>query len=126
MKIDIKTNGFEVTDGLRDYVQRRLDFALDWAKHEVRRITINLSDINGPRGGKDKRCQMHIPLSGHRDVVIQDTESDLYAAIDRAADRASQTLDRRLRRIKDTSIVMGRKFSRWEADKRPAQGEFAD
>lgn len=112
MRVDIKTSGFDLTDGLRDHAQKRLEFALDWARHDVRRVSINLSDINGPRGGKDKRCQIHIPLPGHRDVVIQDTESDLYAAIDLAADRASQTLERRLCRLRDTSINHGRSLSR--------------
>ena len=108
MRVDIKTNGFDLTDGLRDHAQRRLQFALDWAKHGVSRVSINLSDINGPRGGKDKRCQIHIPLPGNRDVVIQDTESDLYAAIDLAADRASHTLERRLERQRDTLVTRGR------------------
>jgi putative sigma-54 modulation protein len=112
MRVDIKTSGLDLTDGLRDHAQKRLEFALDWARHDVRRVSINLSDINGPRGGKDKRCQIHIPLPGHRDVVIQDTESDLYAAIDLAADRAGQTLERRLCRHRDTSINHGRSLSR--------------
>jgi putative sigma-54 modulation protein len=112
MRIDINTSGFELTDGLRDHAQKRLEFALDWAKHDVNRVSINLSNINGPRGGRDKRCQIRIPLPGNRDVVLQDTESDLYAAIDLAADRASQTLERRLGRQRDKSINHGRFLSR--------------
>lgn len=120
MRVDIKTSGFDLTDGFRDHAQKRLEFAIDWARHDVSRISIKLSDINGPRGGKNKRCQIHIPLSGNRDVVIQDTESDLYAAIDlaadlaadRAADRAGQTLERRLCRHRDTSINHGRSLNR--------------
>ena len=112
MRVDIKTSGFDLTDGLRDHAQKRLDFALDWARHEVSRVSLNLSDINGPRGGKDKRCQIHIPLPGNRDVVIKDTESDLYAAIDLAVDRASRTLERHLRRQRDTAISRGRSLGR--------------
>jgi len=112
MRVDIKTSGFDLTEGLRDHAQKRLEFALGWARYDVSRVSINLSDINGPRGGKDKRCQIRIPLPGNRDVVIQDTESDLYAAIDLAADRASQTLERRLCRLRDTAINHGRSLSR--------------
>lgn len=111
MRIDIKTNGFGLTEGLREHVQKRLAFALDWARYDVRRVSLRLSDINGPRGGKDKRCQIRIPLPHCRDVVTQDTESDLYAAIDLAADRASQTLERRICRQRDTSINHGRSLS---------------
>lgn len=88
MRVDIKTNGFDLTDGLHDHAQKRLEFAFDWARHGIRRVLINLSDINGPRSGKDKCCQIRIPLSGHRDVVTHDTESDLYAAIGRSIGQA--------------------------------------
>jgi putative sigma-54 modulation protein len=57
-----------------------------------------LKDINGPRGGVDKLCQVRLTLPRLRDIVIEDTQADLYVAIDRAADRASRTLNRRLAR----------------------------
>jgi ribosomal subunit interface protein len=113
MRLDIKTSGFDLTKGLRDHAQKRLEFALDWARHDVSRVSINLSDINGPRGGKDKRCQILIPLAGNRDVVIHDTESDLYAAIDLAAERASRTLERRLCRLRNVSVNHGRSLSKF-------------
>ena len=53
---------------------------------------------NGPRGGKDKRCCIQVPFPGTRNVVIEDTEADLYVAIDRAADRAARAVSRRLER----------------------------
>ncbi|MCW5594682.1 MAG: HPF/RaiA family ribosome-associated protein [Rhodocyclaceae bacterium] len=101
MKLDIRTQGFELTDGLRDHAQRRLSFSLDWARHEVGRVILSFSDINGPRGGDDKRCQLRIPLTRMRDVIIEDTAADLYQALDRAIDRASRTLERRLSRQRE-------------------------
>lgn len=108
MRINIQTKGFDLTDGLRDHIQRRLQFALGWARHNVSRVTVRLSDINGPRGGNDKRCQIQVPLPHVQDVVIEDTESDLYVAIDRAAERTGQTLDRRLSRQRKFGRVRGR------------------
>lgn len=112
MRFEIKTSGFDLTEGLRDHTRRRLEFALDWARDDVGTVSVTLSDINGPRGGRDKRCQIRIPLPDTRAVLIQDTESDLYAAIDLAADRASQTLERRLCRLRDREISHGRSLSR--------------
>ena len=99
MRIDIQTSGFLLTDGLREHATRRLQFALSWANHDVRKVAVRLSDINGPRGGSDKRCQIQVRLSGSQDVVIEDTEADLYVAIDRAADRADRAVARRLERL---------------------------
>ena len=101
MRIDIQTRGFNLTDGLRAHTERRLHFALGWARHDVRKAVVRLYDINGPRGGSDKRCQILNQLPRTQDVVIEDTESDLYVAIDRAAARAGQALDRRLSRQRE-------------------------
>lgn len=101
MRIDIHTSGFELTDGIREHTQRRLQFALSWASYEVRKVVVRLSDINGPRGGKDKRCNILIPLTRSADIVIEDTEADLYVAIDRAVERAERSLARRLERQRE-------------------------
>jgi len=101
MRIDIKASGFDLTDGLREHTVRRLQFALGWANHAVPAVNVRLSDINGPRGGKDKRCCIRVPFPGTRNVVIEDTESDLYVAIDRAAERAERAVVRRLQRLRE-------------------------
>lgn len=101
MRIDIQASGFELTDGLRQHTERRLQFALSWASHDVRKVMVRLSDINGPRGGNDKRCRIQIPLPRTPDIVIEDTESDLYVAIDRAAERAERSLARQLERQRE-------------------------
>ncbi len=101
MRIDIQTRGFKLTDSLRQHTERRLQFALSWAVYEVRKVVVRLSDINGPRGGNDKRCYIQIPIPGSPDVVIEDTESDLYVAIDHAVSRIERSLARRLERKRE-------------------------
>lgn len=101
MRINIQALGFDLTDGLREHTQRRLQFALSWASNDVRKVAVRLSDINGPRGGSDKRCRIRIPLLGTRDVIIEDTEADLYIAIDRAAERAERAVARMLGRLRE-------------------------
>ena len=104
MRVDIKTSGIDLTDDLREHAERRLEFALDRAHHDISNVTVRLSDINGPRGGFDKRCQIQIPLPHHRGVVIEETDSDLYVAIDRAASRAGNTLGRQLSRRRNLAV----------------------
>ena len=98
MQIAIQTSGFEITEGLRVHVERRIRFAFDWAGLVVNKVAVRLSDLNGPRGGEDKRCVIQVAVSGAPDVVIEDTQSDLYVAIDRAADRAGRSLARKVER----------------------------
>lgn len=101
MHIDIQARGFELTDGLREHTIRRLSFATNWARDEVRRINVRLSDVNGPRGGEDKRCLIQIPLSGRPDIVIDDLETDLYVAIDKAIGRVERVLAKQIERARE-------------------------
>jgi len=98
MQIAIHTQGFTLTPGLREHVEKRLAYALSNGDDSILRITVRLSDVNGPRGGDDKRCLIEARLKHAPAVVIEDVEADLYVAIDRAAERAGRTLARRLAR----------------------------
>lgn len=107
MQIDIQARNFSLTNALRGHVERRLGFALSTRDDHIQRVLVRLSDINGPRGGADKCCHIHVLLPHLPDVVIEDTEADLYAAIDRAADRAGRTVGRRLARHRDRDRSSG-------------------
>ena len=98
MQIDIHAQGFSLTGALRDHTELRLRFALACVSDRVGRITVRLFDINGPRGGNDKRCRIQVMLNGLTTVAIEDTEPNLYLAIDRASDRAGRNVMRRLAR----------------------------
>lgn len=102
MQMDIQSQGFTLTDSLRDYLKKRLAYALNHGDEYISRVTVRLSDINGPRGGADKRCFIEVRLKKQPAVVIEDTEADLYVSIDRATERAGRTLARRLARQRES------------------------
>lgn len=108
-QIKIQARKFSLTRALRGHAERRLDFLANVRYDNIKRVLVRLSGINGPRGGKDKCCLIQVKLPGQPDVVIEDTRSDLYAAIDRAAERVSRTVGRKLRRQKHRS--QGRDFA---------------
>ena len=107
MQINIQARHFSLTDALRNHAERRLRFALSSCDNHIRQVVMRLSDINGPRGGADKRCHLQVMLTGLPDVVVEDTEADLYVAIDRATDRTRRTVGRRLARQRDTARASG-------------------
>lgn len=96
MKVDVHAQGFTLTDAITSHTERRLRFALKHAADQVQNVTVRLADINGPRGGVDKRCSIHVVLSGVPDIVTEDTEADMYIAINRAVDRVGRTVLRRV------------------------------
>jgi hypothetical protein len=59
---------------------------------------VKLADVNGPRGGTDKRCVVQLRLRNLPDVVFAITQLEVRAAVDEAANRVSRVLAQRLRR----------------------------
>ena len=92
MKINIQARGFELTDRLREHTERHLRYTLGWADNHLRQVSVRLYGQSGPHRGKDNRCRIQIDLPGVQDLVIEDIETDLYVAIDRATDRACHSL----------------------------------
>lgn len=100
MQIDIQARSFTLTNALKKYAEQKLKSSLSGCKDQLQRVVIRLSDINGPRGGEDKHCHIQVVLPGMPDVIIEDTENDMYAAIDKATDRASLAVTRKVTRKK--------------------------
>lgn len=98
MRIDMQARGFALTRGLRAHVDQRLQFALNRFQDRLTWVAVRLSDINGPKGGVDKLCQLQLCVHGLPEIVVTDTEADLCVAVDRAAERAGRMLRRQLRR----------------------------
>ncbi|MGZ9014300.1 MAG: HPF/RaiA family ribosome-associated protein [Burkholderiales bacterium] len=100
MRIEMHARGFELTDALRAYAERRLHYALRLDNARVRRVALNVEDVNGPRGGIDKRCRIQVMLNGWSPLVVHETQADAYGAIDRASKRIGRTVDRLLDRAR--------------------------
>jgi len=118
MKIQVNARHLAMTKELKKYVKRRLKFALGSRFDQVQRVEVTLSDINGPKGGEDKRCQMLLKIKGQTDVVIEDIQSHVYAAVDRAANRASQTVTKRLDRLRHKAKRIKSAIQDYKQDRR--------
>ena len=100
MQFEIHGKDISITEQLRDHINRRLCFALERFARRIRRVRVGVGDLNGPRGGVDKRCRVTVVLVPSTMVVIEDRDSNIYAAIDRVADKAGICIGRRLKRLK--------------------------
>ena len=93
MRIRIRST-MSLSDGLRRHIGRRLTSALGGLREHVREVQVHLSDINGPRGGVDKRCRIVLKGLGDGVVVAQGTAPNFYQAADAAAGRAGRAARR--------------------------------
>jgi hypothetical protein len=83
---------------LRTLAVLRLRFVMRRLNWMVPRARVLLSDVNGPRGGVDKRCQVELKTDGGGTVVVTSLARDWRAALNAALARAARTLLRTLRR----------------------------
>ena len=100
MELEIRVKHTDLTEALRSYVERRLRFSLGRFGGRVGRVTVRISDLNGPRGGNDKCCHLSAEAVPAGWVGVEATDANLYAAIDRATERLGRSFRRHLERMR--------------------------
>jgi ribosomal subunit interface protein len=104
MQIDLKGHGVRFSEALRAHAHRRLAFALSRFEPSLARVRVYLEDLNGPKGGVDKRCRVVLQLANGGQVIAEDASADAYDAISGAVERALRRLTRSLDRLRDGGI----------------------
>ena len=107
MTVQIRSNGIEVTDDLREHIERTLASSLDRFTQRLKSVSVFLADLNGPRGGVSRLCQMTARFRNGRVVHMLQKDSEIEPAIKRAADRLKYALSRDASRVKRPIRVLG-------------------
>jgi putative sigma-54 modulation protein len=94
MHIHIQASSVNLTEPLRKFIERKLIQSLSDCQHRLQQVVVKLSDNNRADGVIDKQCLVQVVVPGVPDVMIEDTEPNIYAAIDRATDRASLVVNK--------------------------------
>jgi len=100
----IRSIGMALDRADRDYLRRKLGRKLGKFATAVERTSVRIEDVNGPRGGVDKRCEIKVVLSGFPSVVVAQRHHSLQAAMDRALDRTERAVRRTLHRRRTKSV----------------------
>ena len=96
---------------LRDLAVERVHFVMRRMTWLVPRAKVLLSDINGPRGGVDKRCKVELKTTHSGTVVITAIAHDWRSALDNALARAARVLVRSWQRGQSNTAPHGRAFA---------------
>lgn len=87
-----------MTSALKEFVEARVRLLTTRHGHRITRIDVTLLDINGPKGGVDKRCRVRLKLQGRPSLVIQETNADMYEAINACAYRLKRAVKKQFER----------------------------
>lgn len=105
MKIEVRFRGLEPSEALRDHAARRIHFHLSRFGHEISSVLVRISDVNGPKGGVDKQCQVTVRGRRLTGVIVDDLSGDAYSAIDMAVERVGRAVGRDLERSRDVRML---------------------
>jgi len=94
----VRLIGVDLDEDQQAYVRRKLGMKLGKFATSIERISVRLTDMNGPRGGVDQVCNVKVVLSGLPSVVIERRHAALHAAIDGALRATEQAVRKSVRR----------------------------
>lgn len=96
MKIDIQNCLSEFDQSIEEHIQRALRLALSKMAANISSITFTISDVIDQNGKTEKHCSLKLSLYHVPNIVIEETQVDLYFVIDRVIQKATRTLSRKL------------------------------
>lgn len=93
MRVDIRSHNIDHQRAVCAHAADRLDQAVRRFENRLLTAQVHISDLNGPRGGIDKRCL--IQLQGRAlHLIVEGTGGDAYAAVDNAIERLGRSVRR--------------------------------
>lgn len=113
MKIEVRFRNIEASDELREHVLRRIHFQLSRFNGVLRAVVVRIGDINGPKGGADKRCHVTVRGRALGQVTVDELSADARSAVDLALERAARAVGREIERGREARrangmLVLGR------------------
>ena len=100
MKIDVRFRSLQSSEFLRDHAVRRVLAHLSRFGTEISGVVVRIADVNGPKGGLDKQCQVLVRGPRFGSTTLEELSSDAYAAVDLAVERLSRAVGRQLERAR--------------------------
>jgi len=100
MKIEVRFRGLEASDSLSAYVVRSAHLQLSRFDAAIGSVVVRIGDVNGPKGGLDKRC--HVTLRGPAlgTLTLEHLSADPYSGVDLLLERAARTAGREIERAR--------------------------
>ena len=90
----VRVIGVELDEEDRALIRKKLGTKLGKFTSAVERVTVRMTDANGPRGGVDHLCNVKVVLSGLPSVVVERRDASPHVAIDLALRATEQAVRR--------------------------------
>ena len=98
MSLEIRNLNGSVDGALQAWIHERLGRQLGKYASQIERIEVRFGDENGPKGGIDRCCMVHVILSSLPPVVVEMRAGEDREAFDLAAGRAERAIKRSMQK----------------------------
>ena len=105
MRVTLDTRDVTVPPTFKHRLTLRVAGMLSRFARSVRKLHVSLRDINGPRGGNDKVCQITIALEGGDQIIVKEKSHRLVKAMRLAVRKAKVLLADRNRRRRSRRVT---------------------
>jgi hypothetical protein len=112
MRIGIRSHSLDVSAAGRRDFERRMDRALRAFSRYIQAVSVSIRDINGPRGGRDKRGQVVVRLRRGNSIVVTAKNERFSALASQLAPAARRAVKAGVRRRQMHSIRAFRRLYR--------------
>lgn len=97
-RLAVRNVGGDVDARLQDWIEERITRHLGKYASRIERIDVRFDDVNGPKGGLDRCCMVHVVLSALPPVVAEMRAASDREAFDLAAGRAERATQRSMQK----------------------------
>jgi len=95
MQLQVHGQGVDVGDRLRDFVERRCNEGLQHFDERLTRVEVHLRDLNGQKGGVDKRCTCEARPRGLDPIAVEHDSTEITEAVQGAIGKLQRALQSR-------------------------------
>ncbi len=100
MTTEIRFHGLRYSAALHKFALLLIDARLRRFTPSVKRVIVRISDLNGPKGGPDKRCRIVVLGPRLGTATVQSRSEDAYGAVRAGIARAAHVVFRKLARAR--------------------------
>ena len=102
MFVQINTDNQIHSDaGANDRLEEKIRSRLRRFERRLTHVELHVSDVNGSKGGADKRVSLEVRANGHAPLAVHADAERVEDAVTVAADKAARALDHALGRLAD-------------------------
>ena len=109
MSVDVNWSASDFNEESKNIVSRQLQYLLGRYRAVTMRVRVRFSDVNGPKGGMDKRCVVSVKLRHAGEITITGEGVSYFEVFQASFERLVRSIRRELAKQRDKPIRINRR-----------------